>query len=85
MADFEEAVEKIWNEFDKDKNGVLDKKELRPFVKLVCQGLPDGTEFDESEFEKLFADLDENGDGVISKEEIKSFLIFYFASMAEAK
>lgn len=49
--------------FDKDRDGVLNKKELETAFALIGENLQAG------EFEDFFADCDRNGDGKIDYEE----------------
>jgi calmodulin len=49
--------------FDKDRDGVLNKKELECAFSLIGESLQDG------EFEDFFGDCDRNGDGKIDYEE----------------
>ena len=75
-----ECVEQIWNEYDKDKSGYLDKAECKDFIMSTVdemEGIPmpsaegDGPE---EEFEKCFSEVDRDGNGKISKEEMLGFI-----------
>ena len=70
-------MEKIWVDYDKDMNGILDKDECRKFVKqtlLMMSEQGDMDDFSEETFEEVFKELDDNKDGQIDKEEMKNFI-----------
>jgi hypothetical protein len=35
MAGVQAAVDKIWDKYDTDKSGALDRKEVEPFIRQV--------------------------------------------------
>ena len=49
-----QAVEKIWDEFDVDKSGALDKAETKRFLQTALADMPPPNNFDESRFEETF-------------------------------
>ena len=70
-----DTVNDIWNEFDTDRSGSLDKAETRRFVNQ-CMGSmnrsgigQDGGVSDE-EFETIFAQFDKDGSGFIERDEM---------------
>lgn len=65
----EDALRALFNAFDDDGNGLLDKEE----VLNVCK-LWGGTEVAPEELDKEWSTIDTNGDGVIDFEEFKKFL-----------
>lgn len=66
-------INQIWDQYDLDNSGVLDKAETRRFVKKVLFNMGE-REFKEEEFVKLFEDFDTDGNGFITRQEMKSFL-----------
>lgn len=66
-------VMQIFNKYDKDRNGYLDKTETLKLLDeiLINQGRPKTTI---SQFNRFFADFDINGDGVISRGECATFV-----------
>ena len=66
----------MFEEFDKDKSGALDKEEAKLLFKKLCTaGAPQGYEFSEENFAKKFTEWDLNGDGTICKDEIYMLLL----------
>ena len=69
----QEAVNQIWDQFDKDKSGALDKEETKAFVTATLTETGQGS-FTADEFTECFASFDKNGDGSISKQEMVAFI-----------
>lgn len=65
----EQVVSKIFEEFDADKDGRLEKEEARAFIQSAMQG-----EYREEDFETARAELDRDGDGFLLKEDIVQFI-----------
>ena len=68
-----QAVNDIWDQYDTDKSGALDKAETRKFVSATLTETGQGS-FTEDEFNDCFASFDKNGDGSISKDEMVEFI-----------
>ena len=67
-------------DFDTNKNGSLDKKELKVFVKAFYEKMmPGRAEPDDNQFEKIFKNFDTNGNGIVENDEIFKFIqaVFY--------
>eukprot|EP00831_Metopus_contortus_P039515 TRINITY_DN3096_c0_g1_i4.p1 TRINITY_DN3096_c0_g1~~TRINITY_DN3096_c0_g1_i4.p1 ORF type:complete len:603 (+),score=112.24 TRINITY_DN3096_c0_g1_i4:108-1916(+) len=60
-------IASVFNEFDKDKSGYIELKEIKEVAKEL------GTEIPESEAEEIIQELDINKDGKISMEEFVEF------------
>ena len=67
------AVEEIWNQFDADGSGYLDKEEARKFVSQTLDTTGNGG-FSDAEFDECFSQFDNNNDGQISKSEMVTFI-----------
>ena len=61
---------KVFNRIDTDKNGLIDKEEMKSFMMGMLRDLRPGEEFNKDAFEKGFALLDRNNDGFVSREEL---------------
>ena len=55
----------MFEQMDTNRNGVLDKDEVRNFSIAMMKGLKSDAEFDEEKFEENFANLDKNSDGKV--------------------
>lgn len=61
----DEEIKQVFDEFDADGSGNIDKKEIRS----VCEKL--GVEVSDADIEDLIKSADDNGDGKISFAEFK--------------
>ena len=68
------CVDDIWDKYDKDMSGFLDKEETKAFVKDTMQEMSDNGEWKDEEFEKCFAEFDKDGSGTIEKAEMTLFI-----------
>ena len=68
------CVQDIWNEYDDDNSGSLDKEETREFIKSTLCDMGDGKGMNNEEFEQCFAEFDEDGSGTIEKNEMIAFI-----------
>jgi len=69
MADIDAVIRKcvddIWQEYDKDNSGSLDKEETKKFVQNTLSEMNDSGEFSEDDFEACFKEFDKDGSGTI--------------------
>ena len=75
-------LEKIFREFDQDKNHRFDKTEFPRVVKMVIN-LVGGDKPSPDDIEDLFNLLDVNGDETIDRNEFKSLLTTFFKVLEE--
>ena len=71
------AVDNMWDNYDTDKSGFLDKKEVR---KMVVDGITaEGWEtmLTEEEHDEVFKLYDKNGSGLIARKEMVHFIKEY--------
>ena len=61
-----EAVDSIWQRYDKDNSGQLDREETMKFFRETLYELGETEDFDEKYFEKAFEAFDKDGSGTIS-------------------
>ena len=73
LDELDTYVNQIWEKFDTDCSGKLDRRETLRFINefLSQNGKYPATT---SMFNKYFDDIDLNGDGTISKPEMASFI-----------
>lgn len=73
-----ETVDQIWEKYDKDRSGKLNRKETLRFLNqfLPDHGNPKPT-YDT--FTQIFNNADQNGDGLISKDEMADFIEKFLA------
>ena len=68
------CVEDIWDDFDDDGNGFLDKGETLAFVKRQLIEMGEGGDFSLLDFEACFRQHKDTDDGVVTKPEMISFI-----------
>jgi Ca2+-binding EF-hand superfamily protein len=70
-----QCIDDIWNEYDTDGSGVLEKPEAKLFVTGILKslGINNGL-FSDADFETCYRDTDTDGNGVISKDEMRDFI-----------
>ena len=61
-------IDAMWDKYDIDLDGVLNKKEAKRFVRDIMDSVH--TEFDGTEFSKVFVEMDLDGNGMIDKAEM---------------
>ena len=69
-----QTVEQIWLEYDKDGNGILDRDEMRLFIRDVLVECGLAKNYNEQDFAKVFQMVDEDGNGTICKKEMFKFV-----------
>ena len=69
----------LFEEFDKDKNGTIDIKEIRGALERIAQA--NNTVVSEEDVNQALKDLDTNKDGVVTREE---FLTLVRTSLLDA-
>ena len=74
-ADKEEAMLKAFKSYDKDGNGVLDKKEIVSLLQTHFKEQGVHKKPSKDDVEAFFKNVDEDGNGNISFDEFKHFLI----------
>jgi len=73
-ASIQVIVDEIWNQYDIDGNGSLDKNEIRQFVNEYLPEFNPEFEFSEPKFEQIFEEFDIDGDGTVDKYEMTEFI-----------
>ena len=66
----------MWNEYDADQNGYLDKGEAQPFLDEVA-GVIDAQRaknYNKLQFDEMFDSFDEDQNGFLSKAEMAIFI-----------
>lgn len=75
-------IQEIWQKFDADGNGILDKDEFKNFVKETVSELlgDDMQSLIEQDFEKVYNGFDSDSSGGINQSEMYNFLETLFGS-----
>lgn len=60
----------MWDTYDADRSGALDRAETKNFVKYALLGAGADDPFDDAAFEHVFARFDADGSGTVDKEEM---------------
>ena len=63
-----ETVNSMWEQYDVDKSGVLEKPEALKFMEATLK-----KSFTDEEFNEIFASLDMDNSGVLKKDEMCAF------------
>ena len=67
-------INEIWDKYDNDNSGMLDKDETKRFIEGMLDEVDDPSDFTAEEFENCFLEFDKNKDGTITKLEMKDFI-----------
>merc|ERR1712071_164817 len=68
------VIDQIWDTYDVDKSGALDKEETKKFVQDTLGNLGSGDEFSQEAFDEVFATFDKDGSGTVEKPEMVVFI-----------
>ena len=68
------SVDDIWDDFDDDGNGYLDKQETLAFVKRQLIEMGESGDFSLLDFEACFKQHKDNDDGLVTKPEMIQFI-----------
>lgn len=70
-----DTVDQIWDVYDDDGNGILDKEETRNFLYDYLKMIgANEDEFNDEVFDQIYGQIDEDGSGEIDKEELIDLL-----------
>ena len=68
------VIDQIWDTYDVDKSGALDKDETKKFVQDTLGNLGSGDEFSNEAFDEVFSTFDKDNSGTIEKDEMVVFI-----------
>ena len=71
---FHHVCVEVFRTIDVNKDGTLEKKEIRNFIDNVCQEMGMESNPDDKTIAEVFSELDEDGSNDISIDEMKTFL-----------
>ncbi len=72
MSSPAEIADKIFAQFDTDKSGTLDRKELKKILDVAVEGT--GQTVTEQDINDALKEIDTNNDGVVSKSEFTTLI-----------
>ena len=72
-----EKVTEYFNEFDDDKNGYLDRDELKVFLEKFFDTYKIQFPLTEEYVDEVFKKFDDNGDGKIQPDELEGFTMHF--------
>lgn len=82
MAD---KVDQLWETYDADRSGALDKQEAREFITDLLNQISSGDTFNEDFFEVVFNRFDVDRSGTVEKEEMLRLIrILLYGDASEA-
>ena len=68
------VIDQIWDTYDADKSGALDKEETKKFVQDTLGNLGSGDEFSQEAFDEVFSTFDKDNSGTVEKNEMVVFI-----------
>jgi len=68
------VIDQMWEKYDVDNSGDLDKEETKMFVRDTLGNLGSGVEMTDEAFDELFKTFDKDGSGTIEKAEMVAFI-----------
>ena len=68
------VIDQIWDTYDVDKSGALDKEETKKFVQDTLGNLGSGDEFSQEAFDEVFQTFDKDNSGTVEKNEMVVFI-----------
>ena len=68
------VIDQIWETYDVDKSGELDKEETKKFVQDTLGNLGSGDEFSSEAFDEVFSTFDKDNSGTVEKSEMVVFI-----------
>jgi Ca2+-binding EF-hand superfamily protein len=68
------VIDQIWETYDADKSGALDKEETKRFVQDTLGNLGSGDEFSQEAFDEVFSAFDKDNSGTVEKNEMVVFI-----------
>ena len=69
------VVDEIWSCYDVDGDGMMDKEEVRQFVKEYMPEFEPGFVYSKQVFEKMFLEMDDDCSGSVDSQELAQFVI----------
>ena len=77
---FEIDIDEVWSQVDIDKNGLLERKECREFLKALASNAcyDRAQNYNENNFDALFERFDDDKNGFIEKSEMAVFIKYVF-------
>lgn len=69
------VIDQIWDTYDVDESGSLDKEETRRFVQDTLGKLGSDDEFSEEAFDQVFLTFDTDESGFVEKDEMVFFIM----------
>ena len=64
----------MWDTYDADNSGSLDKEETKKFIKDTLVKIKPGHDFSDEIFDKMFKSFDTDGSGTVEKSEMAQFV-----------
>ena len=70
----QDVIDLIWDTYDVDKSGALDKEKTKKFVQNTLGHLGSGDEFSQEAFDEVFGTFDKDNSGTVEKAEMVVFI-----------
>ena len=73
-AEWLDVVENLWNEYDQDNSGFLDREEMVPLAQAALAQIGFNQQLDPAVIDAFFQEIDSDGNGKIDKSELQKFM-----------
>lgn len=73
-SEWNTIIDNLWNEYDKDNSGYLDKEEIIPLAQAALAQVGFSQQLDENLIGAFFAEIDSDGNGKVDREELRRFM-----------
>ena len=68
------VIEYIWDTYDSNRDGYLDREEVKQFILQTMVTSDVATDFTEEAFDKVYSEIDSNRTGIIDKSKMECFI-----------
>lgn len=73
-SEWNAVIEALWDQFDSDQSGFLDKDEMLPLAQQALREIGYTEEIDQETCDQFFSDIDKDGNGKVDKGELLKFI-----------
>jgi Ca2+-binding EF-hand superfamily protein len=74
-ADFERSIDRVFDSYDRNRNGYIDRGEVPSLIKDTYQGIGVMMQPSQQDVESYLSSADASGNGGVSRSEFKMFVL----------